>query len=109
MKLYLTRPRSNIKAVAEYDMASKTFVVLKDSVVSETIAYSEKFRGAKSIEKSRVGVVDGTRVIKDVPFKSASTAANFVTGASTNGLIAWKDENGKTLKVILVEMEGNNE
>lgn len=109
MRLYLTRPRSNIKAVADYDMTSKSFVVLKDSVISETIAYSEKFRGAKSIEKSRVGVVDGTRVIKDVPFKSASTAANFVTGASTNGLIAWKDESGKTLKVILAEMEGNNE
>ena len=87
MRLYLTRPRSSIKAVADYDMASKSFVVLKDSV----------------------SVVDGTRVIKDVPFKSASTAANFVTGASTNGLTAWKDENGKTLKVILTEMEGNNE
>lgn len=109
MRLYLTRPRSNIKAIADYDMASKSFVVLKDSTISETIAYSEKFRGAKSIEKSRVGVVDGTRVIKNVPFKSASTAANFVTGASTNGLTAWKDESGKTLKMILVEMEGNDE
>ena len=109
MKLYLTRPRSNIKAVADYDMESKSFVVLKDSIISETIAYSEKFRGAKSIEKSRSGVVDGTRVIENVTFKSASTAANFVTGASTNGLTAWKDENGKALKVILAEMEGNNE
>lgn len=109
MKLYLTRPRSNIKAAAEYDTASGAFIVLKDSTVSETIAYSEKFRGAKSIEKSRVGVLDGTRVIKDVPFKSASTAANFVTGASTNGLTAWKDENGKLLKAILAEMEGKNE
>ena len=54
-------------------------------------------------------MVDGTRVIKDVPFKSASTAANFVTGASTNGLTAWKDENGKTLKAILAERQGNNE
>ena len=47
MRLYLTRPRSSIKAVADYDMASKSFVVLKDSVISETIAYSEKFRGAR--------------------------------------------------------------
>ena len=109
MRLYLKRPRSNINAVAEYDVANKLFIVLKGSIISETIAYSEKFRGAKSIEKSRVGVVDGTRVIKDVPFKSASTAANFVTGASTNGLTAWKDENGKTLKAILAERQGNNE
>ena len=34
MRLYLTRPRSSIKAVADYDMASKSFVVLKDSVRS---------------------------------------------------------------------------
>ena len=109
MRLYLKRPRSNINAVAEYDVANKSFIVLKGSIISETIAYSEKFRGAKSIEKARVGVIDGTSVIKDVHFKSASTAANFVTGASTNGLTAWKDENGKFLKAILAEMEGNNE
>lgn len=109
MKLYLTRTCTSIKAAADYDVENKSFVVLKGSVISEAIAYSEKFRGAKSIEKSRVGVVDGTRVTKDVPFKSASTAANFVTGTSTNGLTAWKDESGKTLKAILAEMEGNNE
>ena len=34
-------------------------------------------------------------------FRSPSTAANFVTGNSTNGLLAWKDENGRTLKEIL--------
>ena len=109
MKLYLTRTHSSIKAAADYDVENKSFVVLKGSVISEAIAYSEKFRGAKSIEKFRVGVVDGTRVTKDVLFKSASTAANFVTGTSTNGLTAWKDESGKTLKAILAEMESNNE
>lgn len=109
MRLYLKRPRSNINAVAEYDVANKSFIVLKGSIISETIAYSEKFRGAKSIEKTRVGVVDGTSVIKDIHFRSASTAANFVTGASTNGLTTWKDESGKLLKAILAEMEGNNE
>ena len=37
-------------------------------------------------------------VSKDVHFTSASTAANFVTGASTNGMTAWKTKDGKTLK-----------
>lgn len=109
MKLYLTRPRSNVKAVAEYDIANNSFIVLKGSIVSETIAYSEKFRGAKSIEKARVGVLDGAMVIKDVHFKSASTAANFVTGSSTNGLTSWKDESGRLLKSILSEKEDKNE
>lgn len=35
---------------------------------------------------------------KDVHFTSVSTAANFVTGASTNGMTAWKTTGGKTLK-----------
>lgn len=109
MKLYLTRPRSNIQAVADYDITNKTFVALKNSIISSKLAYSEKFRGSKSIAKSRIGVTEGTKVIKDVPFKSASTAANFVTGTSTNGLIAWKDENGKALKLVLAEMEERDE
>ena len=35
---------------------------------------------------------------KDAHFTSASTAASFVTGASTNGMTAWKTKGGKTLK-----------
>ena len=109
MKLFLVRPRTGINASAEYDIENKSFIVLKGSIVSANIAYSEKFRGSKSIEKTRQGVLEGTKVIKDVVFKSPSTAANFVTGASTNGLTAWKDKNNKVLKTILEEMEGNNE
>jgi len=109
MKLYLKRPRSNVDAVAEYDINNKTFTVLMGSTLSEKIAHSEKFRGAKSIEKSRDGNVKNNKLINDITFKSSSTAANFVTGASTNGLTAWKDENGKLLKDILVGLEGKNE
>lgn len=109
MKLYLKRNRSNVDAVAEYNEETKTVTVLKGSTVSETIAYSEKFRGAKSIEKSRQGVVVGNKVVEDVVFKSASTAANFVTGASTNGLTAWKDAEGKSLKQHLSEAGGHDE
>lgn len=105
MLLYLKREKTNINAVAEYDLNAKTFTVLKGSTISARIAYSEKFRGSKSIEKNRRGVVDGNVVIKDTSFKSASTSANFVTGTSTNGLTAWKDENGQTLKAILKEVE----
>lgn len=71
--------------------------------MSSKITRSEKFRGAKSIETAREGVVKEGKVIKDITFKSASTAANFVTGASTNGLIVWKDKDGNTLKSIISE------
>lgn len=100
MKLYIQR-KNGVDASAEYDVATGTFTVLKGSKVSGTVAHSEKFRGAKSIEKSREGTVIDSTVIKDVVFKSSSTAANYVTGASTNGMTAWKDKEGRTLKELL--------
>lgn len=45
------------------------------------------------------------KVIKDAVFKSSSTAANFVTGTSTNGLMAWKNEDGIKLKQLISEVE----
>lgn len=103
MRLYLKRKNKMIDAVAEYDLENGPFIVLKGSTVSKAISQSEKFRSAKSIEKKRSEYVENGIVIKDAHFKSASTAANFVTGSSTNGLTAWENENGNSLKHILKE------
>ena len=106
MKLYVKRKKYDINAIAEYDLASGTFTVLKGSKVSDRIAFGNTFRGAVSIERARGnGVVVEGVCTTDVSFKSASTAANFVTGTSTNGMITWKNEDGKTLKSILAELE----
>ena len=109
VKLYLKREKSGIEAELEFDKENNTYTVLKGSKISSEITYSEKFRGAKSIEKAREGVVDGTLLIKDVTFKSASTAANFVTGTSTNGLKVWKDKKGTTLKELISSEEVKDE
>ncbi len=106
MKVYIVRERSGIDAKGEFDPITRSLTVLKGSVLSANIAYTEKFRGAKSVEKSREGVLKDNVLQKDVTFKSASTAANFVTGNSTNGLTAWKDKNGKTIKELIKEAEG---
>ncbi len=100
MKLFIFRKRSGINAECDYNAEAGTFTVLKGSIVSGEVAHSAKFRGAKSIEKSRTDTVRERVVIRDVVFKSASTSANFVTGASTNGLEAWKDKNGISLKEL---------
>lgn len=42
-------------------------------------------------------------ILKDCEFTSASTAAQFVTGRSTNGLVAWKVEKKKSLKDYIAE------
>lgn len=105
MKVFLIRERARIKASGEYDPETKGITVLKGSVLSASVAHTEKFRGAKSIEKSRDGVVKENILQKDVAFKSASTAANFVTGSSTNGLTAWKNADGKSIKELILGEE----
>lgn len=106
MQLFLISEKLDIRAKAEYDKKKGVFTVLKGSKVSATVNHKGTFRGAASIEKSRSqGTVVDCVVMKDATFKSASTAANFVTGRSTNGLLAWKDKNGVSLKKILAAEE----
>lgn len=105
MKVFLIRKKSRINAKAEFDPATKAVIVLKGSELSSSVAHTAKFRSANSIEKSREGVMKGNVLLIDVAFKSASTAANFVTGSSTNGLTAWKDSDGKTIKDIISQSE----
>ncbi len=99
MKLFIKNKR--VDAVGEYDMKSGVFIVKKGSKVSAEISQSEKFRGATTIEKNREQFAKDGVVVVDATFKSPSTAANFVTGRSTNGLVAWKDKNGVTLKELM--------
>lgn len=101
MLIYLKRSRSNVDAVAEYDTATKEVKVLKGSIVSSKITYTEKFRGAKKIEEKRAGIIINNKLMEDIVFRSLSTAANFVTGTSTNGLIAWKTEDGNNMRTIV--------
>lgn len=103
MQVYINSKKSNIDAIGEFNINTRELLVLKGSKVSDSIAYSEKFRGAKSIEKQRNGKIKNNILIENISFKSPSTAANFVTGRSTNGLIAWKNKEGKTIKIILNE------
>ena len=99
MLLYIKTRAAN--ATGEYNPDSKLFIVKKGSIVSDTISYSATFRGASTIEKNRAQYVKNGMVETDAVFKSPSTAANFVTGRSTNGLNAWRDEKGISLKELL--------
>ncbi|MDD3881743.1 MAG: DUF4357 domain-containing protein [Eubacteriales bacterium] len=101
MKIYLKNKSCTYSAEAIFNMETRETVVCKGSKISNTIAHG-KFRSAKSIEKLRnSGCVNNGILVEDISFKSASSAANFVTGTSTNGMTAWKNENGLPLNECL--------
>ena len=106
MKLYMKSPRKNYKAESIYDPESKAFTVLKGSVVNESVSESKTFRGAGTISRLREKFVKNNVVTEDVLFRSASTAANFVTGQSTNGMRSWKTEGGLSLGQYLKNERG---
>lgn len=101
MKLYIINEKKNVNSTGEYNPDTNEMIVLKNSTVSEDINHCPTFRGAKSVEKYRQEYTYNNKTKVDVRFKSPSTAANFVTGRSTNGFDAWKDKSGKCLKEIV--------
>ena len=80
-----------------------SFVVLAESKISKNVSKSCKqcyveirkllLENGNLIEQGNYLVVT-----KNIPFDSASTAANIVSGRSANGKIEWKTESGKTIK-----------
>lgn len=101
--LFYINKRNGIKATLEF-VDEKKYILHKGSNISPNIATSPSFRGAKTIEKLRNQYkIENGILMENIQFKSSSSAANFVTGNSSNGLILWRDENGKTLKEFLKE------
>lgn len=88
-------------ASAEY--TGETIVVKAGGTISGDFA--EHIRGGKKAKQYRDNpeYVQGRSIIKDCIFNSPSTAAQFVTGRSTNGYEAWKVEPKKNLGVYLKE------
>lgn len=107
MELYL-KTKNGASAIGNYNNKTKEITVLKGSIVSEKISTSPKFRASKTIRKQRKKYVKENTVIENVKFNSVSTAANFITGTSCNGLLYWKDNNGNNLKKINIK-ENDNE
>lgn len=101
LNVFMKKDRIGVDAKAVYDTVTNATTVLKGSKLSATISDAPTFRGRKTIEKAREGcVVDGV-LQKDLAFKSPSTAGNVVTGRSTDGMQAWRTEDGKVLKEAL--------
>lgn len=78
------------------------FVVKKGSVIR--LDFAEHIRGgkkAKSYRNNSLFVDEDGNVLIDCSFRSPSTAAQFVTGRSTNGYVAWRVDEKTTLGKFL--------
>lgn len=101
MNVYL-KGRNNIYcATGVFNKETGTIVVKKGSSVSKKISESKTFRGCSTIISLRKKYVENGVLIEDLAFNSPSTAANFVTGVSSNGMRVWKNEKGVELKKCL--------
>ena len=101
MKIEVFLKSKHYDAVGVFNIDTREMIVKKGSIVSEDVSTAPKFRGANSIRKLRLGSVENRVLREDVSFNSPSSAANFVTGHSKNGYIAWKNEDGTILKDLL--------
>ncbi len=95
------KTKDGADAKAEYDSITKICIVKKNSKVSPSISDAPTFKSKKSIKKQRDEYVKGNIVTQNVEFKSSSTAGNFITGRSTDGMHAWKDKDGTPLKELI--------
>lgn len=87
------------KVNAKGRRTNEGFVVLKDSIVSAEPTKS----CPDAIYNSRhkyVNKINNGVLIEDLLFKTPSAAAGFITYSSSNGLIMWMDDEGRTLKDI---------
>ena len=102
IKVYLATRATDVQAEAIYE--GETITVLPGGTVSN--CFAEHIRGGRKAKTYRENpeCVDANRkILKECVFTSPSTAAQFVTGRSTNGYEAWKVETRKSLGAYLQE------
>lgn len=106
MEVFLSNRKGTVNAKGIYNEKEGSLIVCKGSIISTEIA-GGTFRSADTVKRLRnnVEIVKGNKVVNDVVFKSPSSAANFVTGTSTNGLQAWKNKDRISLKKLLEKTE----
>ena len=83
-----------------------TVVVLKGSLISPSITFENISKCVLDARNDRRLVNEKHLLISDIEFKSVSTAAQFVTGRSVNGKIAWRIDDKISLKDYYKQQEG---
>lgn len=106
IEVYLNSKDKSYDAKGTY--SEGIFVVKKGSKIR--LDFAEHIRGGRKAMLFRndpIFVDEAGNVLADCTFSSPSTAAQFVTGRSTNGHVAWHIDQKTTLKKYISELEGN--
>lgn len=106
--LYLKAPRKKIEATG-YE-SDGGFTVKEGALAAkdETPSIHDWLKNLrKNLEDKGILIPEGNayRVTRDYEFKSPSSAAGVLLGSLQNGLTAWTNDQGKTLKDIRAERE----
>ena len=96
MKVILKSKHDLHYATGIYDNGGVT--VLSGSRINQTDSFPQMAESLKDMRCDPQIVDDKGVLIKDVSFNSPSTAAQFVTGRSVNGYIAWRPDDKMSLK-----------
>ena len=101
VKVTLKQRTADVHAEAIYE--GEIITVLPGGIISEDFA--DHIRGGRKAKSFRENpeYVENGKILKECVFTSPSTAAQFVTGRSTNGYEAWKVEEKKSLGDFLKE------
>lgn len=86
-------------AEAEYDNGKVT--IMPGSKINLTLAFEKMPPSIRKLRENPVCVSRDGTVLKEVTFQSPTSAAQFVTGRSVNGKIAWRVEDKVSLKAFL--------
>ena len=102
IKVTLTQQGKGVFAEAVYEGESIT-VLPGGSISTDFAAHIRGGKKAKSYRDNAEYVNGEHKILKKCTFSSPSTAAQFVTGRSTNGYVAWKVEGKQNLGDYLKE------
>ena len=101
LELFLTRRIQKIDFTVEAaaKQTSEGFVVLKGSKIAPSSDNDSTISPGNS-QKRKDCKIENNILQEDVLFNSPTSAAQFVTGKSSNGLVSWKNKEGKTLSEL---------
>lgn len=96
MKVVLKSRRGTHYATGDYE--NNKIILHAGSLINLCLSYEGMSSKLQAMRKDKMLVSPSGMVLKEITFDTPSEAAQFVTGRSTNGYIAWRIDDIISLK-----------